>query len=159
MDTWWIDKPHLIGSRNPRLADLEQLKQRGFCVLISLLDEGEQAPRYDVGRAKALGFVRHNIPVKDFSAPAVEQLEEFVALVAALPVGTRTVVHCEGGSGRTGTFAAAYLIAKEGLGASDAIARVRRIRRGAIETLQQEAALGDFAARGKRPAWPSFPGR
>jgi len=26
MDTWWIDKPHLLGSSNPSDADLEQLR-------------------------------------------------------------------------------------------------------------------------------------
>jgi hypothetical protein len=45
MDTWWIDNPHLLGSRNPTLADLEQLRRDGFEVLISLLKEDEQSPR------------------------------------------------------------------------------------------------------------------
>ena len=56
MDTWWIDNPHLLGSRNPTLADLEQLRRDGFEVLISLLKEDEQSPRYDVAQAAALGF-------------------------------------------------------------------------------------------------------
>jgi protein-tyrosine phosphatase len=138
----------LIGSRNPTLPDLEQLRRDGFRVLVSLLKEGEQAPRYDVGRATALGFVRHNLPVKDFRPPTVEQLEEFVALVTGLPPGTKTIVHCEGGSGRTGTFAAAYWISK-GLAVSDAIAHVRKARPHAIETQEQVAALSEFAARRK----------
>jgi hypothetical protein len=58
----------------------------------------------------------------------------------------KTIVHCEGGSGRTGTFAAAYWVAK-GLKVSDAIARVREARRHAVETREQEAALRDFAAK------------
>ena len=41
----------LLGSRNPTLTDLER---DGFEVLISLLKEDEQSPRYDV--AEALGF-------------------------------------------------------------------------------------------------------
>jgi hypothetical protein len=41
MDTWWIDNQHLLGSRNPTLADLEQLRRDGFEVLISL--EGRRA--------------------------------------------------------------------------------------------------------------------
>ena len=153
MDTWWIDRPHLIGSRNPTLADLEHLQRDGFGGLVSLLDEREQLPRYDIGRATALGFVRHNIPVKDFRPPTVDQLEEFVAWVAGLPAGAKTVVHCEGGTGRTGTFAAAYWIAK-GLTLAEAIAHVRKTRPHAVETPEQEAALGDFA--GRRKARPSF---
>lgn len=84
MDTWWIDNPHLLGSRNPTLADLEQLRRDGFAVLVSLLLEEEQAPRYDVASTTALGFVRHNIPVKDFYPPTVDQLEHFVKLIGTL---------------------------------------------------------------------------
>jgi atypical dual specificity phosphatase len=145
MDTWWIDDPHLLGSRNPALADLEQLRRNGFEVLISLLKEDEQSPRYDVARAAALGFRRHNIPVKDFSPPTVAQLEHFLRLIADAR-GAKTIVHCEGGSGRTGTFAAAYWIAK-GLKVYDAIARVREARCHAVETPEQEAALREFAAK------------
>jgi hypothetical protein len=108
MDTWWIDKPHLLGSRNPASTDLEQLRGDGFGVLVSLLCEEEQAPRYDIAYATALGYVRHNITVKDFCPPTVKQLEQFVKLVDGLSPGTKTIVHCEGGTGRTGTFAAAY---------------------------------------------------
>lgn len=146
MDTWWIDHPHLIGSSNPTLADLEQLRRDGFGVLVSLLAEQEQSPRYDVARATALGFVRHTIPVKDFRAPTVEQLERFIALVTALAPGAKAIVHCEGGTGRTGTFAAAYWITK-GLTVSDAVAQVRKARSRAVETREQERALDDFAAR------------
>ena len=30
MDAWWIDRPHLLGSRNPTDADLDQLRRDGF---------------------------------------------------------------------------------------------------------------------------------
>jgi hypothetical protein len=39
MDTWWIDNPHLLGSRNSALAAFDQLRREGFEVLISLLKE------------------------------------------------------------------------------------------------------------------------
>jgi protein-tyrosine phosphatase len=145
MDTWWIDNPHLLASRNPTLVDLQQLRLDGFEVLISLLKEDEQSPRYDVARATALGFRRHNIPVKDFCPPTVAQLEHFWSLIGDAR-GANTIVHCEGGSGRTGTFAAAYWVAK-GLKVSDAIARVREARHHAVETQEQEAVLRDFAAK------------
>ena len=44
MDTWWIDNPHLLGSSNPTLADLEQLRRDGFEVLISLLKGRRAVP-------------------------------------------------------------------------------------------------------------------
>ena len=146
MDTWWIDNPVLLGSRNPTVDDLEQLRRDGFGVLVSLLNEQEQSPRYDVPRATGLGFVRHSIPVKDFRPPTVDQLEQFVRLIAELPPGDKAIVHCEGGTGRTGTFAAAYWVAK-GMTVSDAIAHVRKARSHAVETTEQEAAVRDFAAK------------
>jgi hypothetical protein len=57
-------------------------RRDGFEVLISLLKEDEQPPRYDVARAVALGFRRYNIPVKDFCPPTVAQLEHFLSLIA-----------------------------------------------------------------------------
>ncbi|HEY7319727.1 MAG TPA: hypothetical protein VIE89_19330 [Candidatus Binatia bacterium] len=53
MDTWWIDNPHLLGSRNPTLADFEQLRRDGFEVLISLLKEDEQFAAIRLGECVA----------------------------------------------------------------------------------------------------------
>lgn len=144
MDTWWIDKPHLLGSRNPTDDDLEQLRRDGFSVLLSLLCEEEQLPKYDLARAESSGLKRISIPVKDFCPPTVAQLGEFVDIVERLPAGAKVIVHCQGGSGRTGTFAAAHWIAR-GMTASEAIAHVRQVRPHAIETPPQEAVLEEFA--------------
>jgi protein-tyrosine phosphatase len=70
-------------------------------------------------------------PVRDFHTPAVEQLGQFVSSISALLPEIRTIAHCEGGTGRTGTFAA-YWVAK-GLAVPDAIARVRKARAHVIE--------------------------
>jgi predicted protein tyrosine phosphatase len=149
MDTWWIDEPHLLGSSNPSDTDLERLRRDGFGVLVSLLCEEERAPRYDIARATALGYVRYNIAVRDFAPPALEQLEQFVKLVDGLPPRAKMIVHCEGGTGRTGTFAAAYWITK-GMTAAEAIMHVRKVRPHAVETAEQEAVLVEFANRIQR---------
>ncbi len=143
MNTWWIDKPRLLGSPNPTDADLVRLKGDGFRVLVSLLCEKEQLPNYDVDFAASLGYARHNITVRDFSPPTTGQLDQFVKLAGALAPGTKLIVHCEGGSGRTGTFAAAYWVAK-GMTAAEAIAHVRKTRHDAVETKEQRRVLAEF---------------
>ncbi|HEY8553203.1 MAG TPA: protein-tyrosine phosphatase family protein [Burkholderiales bacterium] len=141
----------LLGSRNPSDADLVRLRAQGFGALISLLCEDEQPPGYRLEHARALGFVRYNLPVRDFHPPTLEQLGRFVGILDGLPPGTRTVLHCQAGIGRTGTFAAAWRIAR-GEPVTDAVAYVRRRRLGAIETAEQEAVLHAFAAHRAAPA-------
>src|SRR5712692_3879765 len=99
MATWWIDEPFLLGSSNPSDDDLERLRADGFRIIVCLLDEHEQSPRYDPARALALGYERRNIPVRDFHAPSVEQIEQFVALVRSVRAQAKVLVHCEGGIG------------------------------------------------------------
>lgn len=143
MGTWWIDEPFVLGSSNPTDADLERLHSDGFRLVVCLLDEQEQSPRYDPVRALLLGYTRQSIPVRDFHAPSVGQLKQFVDLVRSVGAKSKVVVHCEGGTGRTGTMAAVYWIAK-GLCASQAIEKIRLVRPGAVETDDQKAVLEQF---------------
>lgn len=144
MGTWWIDEPFLLGSSNPSDKELASLRDQGFSVLVSLLDESKQPPRYDVTAAALAGWSCHSISIEDFHPPSLEQLRDFNALLEAVPPGARVLVHCEGGSGRTGTMAAAYWI-KKGLTATDAVARVRKVRPNAVETCEQEKGLYQYA--------------
>ena len=52
-------------------------------------------------------------------------------------------MHCQGGTGRTGTAAAAYWIAK-GVPFGESVARVREARPGAVETVEQIDVLRAF---------------
>ncbi len=124
MGTWWIDELFLLGTSNPSDDTLERLHREGFGAIICLLDQDEQSPRYDPRRTMSLGYVMHNIPVRDFQPPPLAQLQEFVNLVQYAGPSAKVIVHCEGGTGRTGTMAAAYWIAK-GLSPAQAIAKVR----------------------------------
>ena len=82
--------------------------------------------------------------MKDFHAPSLSQLHEFVERVAPTAAAdAKVLVHCEGGYGRTGTMGAAYWIAK-GLSASDAIAKIRNARPHAVESPEQRAVLAQF---------------
>jgi hypothetical protein len=62
MSRWWIDEPKLLGISNPTNTELEDLYQEGFRTIISLLDEDEQSPHYDIEIIKAMGFRRYSIP-------------------------------------------------------------------------------------------------
>ena len=85
-----------------------------------------------------------HMPVKDFGAPTMEQLQEFVnETEEVVSSGGSGAIHCAAGMGRTGTFAAAYLVHK-GMQSQEAIDKIRELRPGSIETGVQEDAVHDF---------------
>lgn len=144
MGTWWIDEPFLLGSSNPTDEELGSLRDQGFTILVSLLDQSKQPPRYDVSAVAVAGWSCHSLSIQDYHPPSLEQLRDFNALLEAAPPGARVLVHCEGGAGRTGTMAAAYWI-KKGLTATEAIAQVRKVKHNAVETCEQEKVLYQYA--------------
>ena len=145
MRRWWIEEPILLGSSNPTNRELEDLYREGFRTIISLLDENEQTPDYDIGGIEAKGFKRYSIPLQDFTAPPLADFKEFMETVINSFKKGKVLVHCEAGIGRTGTMAAAYWI-KKGLSASEAIKKIRNSMPGAIEMPEQEESLFEFEA-------------
>jgi atypical dual specificity phosphatase len=130
------------GAVRPLDYDLSFLAGEGITLLVSLTEEPTDADA--LGRH---GIRLLHLPVADFTAPTLEQLQTFVTEVeAARTRGDAIGVHCAAGLGRTGTFAAAWLIAR-GLSAAEAIAEIRRLRPGSVETAAQEKRLVEFAAR------------
>ena len=78
---------------------------------------------------------------------------------ACIQSGDAVLVHCGGGKGRAGTVLACWMV-KHGLGqyqaphhpdptpalgAGEAVAMLRRLRPGSIETHQQEAFVGEYS--------------
>ena len=140
---WWIDKGILAGSHNPSNRELSNAGKLGITTVISLLEEKEQIPAYSDEIFK-MGKLQHrySIPVRDYSAPSIGQLSEFIDLVRESPGAV--LVHCQGGSGRTGTFGAAWLISK-GFSPDGAIIAIREMNPNAVETAAQEECLWTFS--------------
>ena len=93
----------------------------------------------------------HWLPTLDVSVPRADQADAFRALLqkvlAAIQEGKTVAVHCRGGLGRSGLFAASVL-AESGMPADEAIALTREARPGAIETAEQEAWVRAFSPSG-----------
>jgi atypical dual specificity phosphatase len=142
----WIEKPLLAALARPSgPEDFAWLREQGVEVILCLT---EDRPRRDwVESANLLVF---HEPVEDMEAPTQEQLERCVsAILRANEKGMGVAVHCEAGMGRTGTVLAAYFVAK-GMSATEAIARVRRMRPGSVETDEQVEAIELFARQQRR---------
>jgi atypical dual specificity phosphatase len=139
----WIEKPLLAAMAAPdSAADMVWLRQQGIEVLLSLT---EDRPRRDW--IEQAGLLVFHEPVPDMEAPTQEQLDRCVsAILKANEQRMGVAVHCGAGLGRTGVILACYFVHK-GLSASNAVARVRRLRPGSIETAEQEQAVGEFARR------------
>jgi atypical dual specificity phosphatase len=142
----WIDRPHLAALAMPdSAADLAWLRRQGVEVLVSLTEE--PLPRHWVNEA---GLMAVNVPVPDMEAPTDRQLDLLLDTIRkANSSGMGVAIHCAAGLGRTGTVLAAYFVAK-GLSSREAVDKVRNLRPGSVETVEQERAIERFAARAAR---------
>jgi atypical dual specificity phosphatase len=139
----WIDQPLLGAMARPESREeLAWLRSQGIDVLLSLT---EDPPRRDWVNDAGLMLV--HVPVEDMQAPTPEQLDQAVtAVLRANEHAMGVAVHCGAGLGRTGVILACFFV-KQGLSADNAIARVRRLRPGSIETDEQADAVEAFARR------------
>lgn len=139
----WIEKPLLAALAQPSAAEeMAWLRGQGIQLLISLT---EDRPRRDW--VEDAGLLVFHVPVVDMTAPEQEDLDRCVSAIdRALQRQMGVAVHCTAGLGRTGVVLACYFVTK-GLSAKNAIARVRRLRPGSVETDEQEQAVEEFARR------------
>ena len=143
----WLIEGEIAGMAKPASSvyDFEFLKDKGFEAIVSLTE----FPLSEV-LTDEFGFSVKHIPVRDFEAPTLEQIENFVVFAEkARSEGKKLVVHCDAGIGRTGTMLACYLVSK-GFSAADAIEEVRTKRPGSLETIEQEEVVLKFEGNNER---------
>ncbi len=124
-------------------ADLDQIMAWGAATMVTLLEDHEfeilGVPNLGQ-RAQARGLEWHHFPIPDVRVPGSEAMRHWprvsTRLHSLLDDGRHVLIHCRGGRGRAGTVAALLLV-ERGWGAEDAIAEIRRVRQGAIETQEQ----------------------
>jgi atypical dual specificity phosphatase len=112
---------------------------------ISVLINLRERP-HNARRLAQFGLREIHIPVPDKAAPSGDQLSAGIAAIEqTVAKGQRVAVHCRNGRGRSGTLLACYLVRHDRLPSDQAIAHVRAVRPGAIETQQQASAVRAYA--------------
>jgi protein tyrosine/serine phosphatase len=135
----WIIQGKLAGMERPGLLarleeDLEFLKNVGISTIVNL---EEYVWDYD-------GFRVKHIPIKDFKAPRLADIEEFVRFIDdEIRKGRRIVVHCYAGMGRTNLMFAAYLV-HLGMEPENALNLVKEKRPYYAVNEEQEEALIEY---------------
>ena len=155
----WFDPylPFLALSRSPGSAqpslqhDLELIERAHITHIIclqeafefDLIDESLDSRRQAI---ESLGIVFTHEPIEDFNAPTVAQVKRILEIIMHhRHLSQKELVHCQAGLGRAGTIAACALC-QQGFDPQGAIAMVRYIRPGAIQSQAQEDFVTQFHA-------------
>lgn len=143
----WLIPGKLAGCPAPGVSapidyDLSLLSKVGINRLITLTETD-----LDQAALKRHQMCNTHLPIFDHEAPAIGQTHMLLILMQKqLAAGEVLAVHCKAGLGRTGTLLAAWLIRDGGLTAADAMARLRRIEPGFVQSPDQEEFLHRYEA-------------
>jgi atypical dual specificity phosphatase len=131
----WLVESRLAGCARPETeAELKALRSVGIRAIVSLTGTPlNPEPVNTLG----LDYLHSHIS----GAPSLLQLSEIIEFIDARNAESKpVVVHCGEGKGRTGTVLAVYLVSR-GVTANKAIERIRELRPGSIQTLEQENVI------------------
>lgn len=138
--------------RCSRDEDLMKIKATGATLLVCLQEPSEflrleppETLSIREAAVAAAGLKFLHVPIEDYGACSIDVAKGLVAtLLSWLQRGDRVVIHCHAGLGRSGMIAACVLV-RCGYTAVGAIAFVRWVRPGAIQSEVQEQLVGAFA--------------
>ena len=127
------------------LDELKFFHQLNCNTIVSLVEDSEFEKMYDkklfVHQIYNNNLNWFHLPIMDLKAPDHKFIDKWqttkTLLKNELIDGNNIVIHCMGGKGRSGTIAAILLI-EFGNNNKDVIEIVRKKRKGAIETKEQE---------------------
>lgn len=145
--------------RRDLAVDLDAVSEWGAVAVISLVEDHEidaLGVSNLASEVAARGMRWFHLPITDVTAPGADFEHGWRSagphVRGLLGSGQSVFIHCKGGLGRAGTVTARLLIELGEAEPKDAIARVREVRRGAIETVSQEDhlhSIGDIYDRAR----------
>lgn len=138
----WAIKGKLAGSARPENQDqLRWLRDIGIRAIACLNKEYPLEEKQIAG----FGFEYCFIPVKDFSAPKLEDIIDFVSFVNDMARQHMPVLVCCGaGIGRTGTMLVAFLVS-QCMSPEDALKQIQEKRGVGVESYSQRVAILEYA--------------
>ncbi len=149
---FWVYRNELAGRPGPGVAPwrLSDFAGSGIDVLLSVASD-----LFPHSEAAASGLARACIPFPDLVPPdelTYRQCRANLRLTSEvidsnLRRGRRVLVHCAGGNDRTGLVLAHYIARREGLGAAEAVRRLRETRPQALSARGWEAMALDLIGR------------
>lgn len=156
-ESFWIEPGRLLAGKYAGAPAEEEAARRvrglaaaGITLVLDLTHADDRLAPYE--SLLPAGVRRLSVPVPDFSAPSLEELERALAAIdAELADGGGVYVHCWGGCGRTGAVVASWLV-RQGLDADAALARFGELSRPVCgrtcpEVPAQLALVREYAAR------------
>ena len=123
--------------------DLNSIWNQEINCIVSLITKGE-LKKLDINdfdrTITEYGFEHYSVEIQDLGIPSTNQLGTFKILtkniIVAIKTEKKVLIHCNAGLGRSGLFAG--ILVKEMTDINHPIDYIRKFRKGAIETKEQE---------------------